>query len=177
MGCLGQASQKPGGALPDSPRVPSLCTWSLGQPASCGPGAPGNTSAQRGHHTHHAAPPSGQTTASGQPDPGDSQLWAEAPSPPAKVCVSLRATHHFFGTCKGRILERLCVPGHQPSSFGGARPTPGSLTHLLGEHWAGLSPLVCPPMFQGSNQTRESMAFLPSPHAGSPAPRKQLTSS
>lgn len=69
----------------------------------------------------------------GQPDPGDSQLWAEAPSPPAKVCVSLRATHHFLRTCKGRILERLRVPGHQPSNLGGARPTLGSLTHLLGD--------------------------------------------
>lgn len=61
---LGPASKQSGEALPDSPRVPSLCTW-----------APWvslllvvlvllrNESSQRGHHTHPGAPPPGQAAA------------------------------------------------------------------------------------------------------------------
>lgn len=52
----GQAAA--GKLLSGSPRMPSLCMWSLGQPASCGP-----DSAQRGRHTRPVALPLGHTAA------------------------------------------------------------------------------------------------------------------
>ena len=68
----------------------------------------------------------------GQSDPGDSQFWAEAPSPlPKYVSASVQRTMVWW-LCKGWILERPHVPGRRLPCLGDARPPPGSPAHLLG---------------------------------------------
>lgn len=78
---------------------------------------------------------------------------------PAEVCVSVRAAHHVLVTCKGQILERLCVPGRWPPNLGDAWPASREPSAPAGRtHWTGRPIKRCQYIFLGSSQTRESMA-------------------
>lgn len=83
---------------------------------------PEKESVRRGRHTHCMcmAPASRPNCSLEVSLPLGTPSSGQKPHRPCQVCVSLEAAHHVLGNYKGRILERLRVPGHRPSNLGSA---------------------------------------------------------